>query len=127
MDIYQRIIDLYKQYGTIRDVEREIGSEASKIRIQRVLITEGLWSSGTSRAVGKLHAEGKTSQQIADELFMSVKNVQSYLPYTRGLYGEKNTAYSKASRNYRRRNQNAAERMNRKIQEKNHDRGTEES
>jgi hypothetical protein len=30
MDIYQKIIDLYKQYGTIRDVEREIGSEASK-------------------------------------------------------------------------------------------------
>ena len=43
------------------------------IKVRRVLITEGLWSSRTSIAVGELHRQGKTTAEIAEQLHMSEK------------------------------------------------------
>lgn len=121
MDTYHQIIDLYLQYRSVNAVKNIVGDAASKIRIQRVLITEGLWSSKTSEAVGELYVQGKSSQEIADLLYMSVKNVQSYLPYTRGFYGEKESEFSMASKHYRQRNSLAQQRMALKKKEKDYE------
>ena len=106
--VYYQIVELYKEHSSINKVVELIGGSASKIKVQRVLITEGLWSSKTSREIGDLFRKGKTPQEIADELKISVKNVQSYLPYTKGAYFENETSDSRASREYKQRNRHAA-------------------
>ena len=106
--VYSQIVELYKEHGSINKVVELVGGSASKIKVQRVLITEGLWSSKTSREIGELFEKGKSPQEIADDLKISVKSVQSYLPYTKGAYFENETSDSKASREYKQRNRHAA-------------------
>lgn len=84
-DVYDQVISEYRKTGSVRRTARNVGT--TLVRAQRILITEGLWSSETSRHVGKLYAEGKSVEQIAAELFVSPKTVQAYLPYTRNLQG----------------------------------------
>ena len=63
----------------------------------------------TSRAIAKLLEEGKKVSEIAEELDMTDKNVQAYMPYSRGEYGKPdktNAAINIA--NYRKRNSNIA-------------------
>ena len=59
----------------------------STVKVRKILITEGLWESDTSIKVGTLLAQGLTTEEIAEILLMSVKNVQAYMPYERGIYG----------------------------------------
>ena len=84
-DLYQAIISEYEKTNSIKETANNLGSNIIKVR--RVLITEGLWSSKQSRAVGELYEKGYSTAEIAKELFISEKNVQSYLPYTKGAYG----------------------------------------
>lgn len=84
-DLYQAILADYENTQSIKQTAENLRTNTIKVR--RVLITEGLWSSKTSIAVGELHAKGYSTAEIAKELFISEKNVQSYLPYTKGAYG----------------------------------------
>ena len=84
-DLYQAILADYEKTQSIKQTAANLNTNTIKVR--RVLITEGLWSSKTSIAVGELHAKGYSTSEIAKELFISEKNVQSYLPYTKGAYG----------------------------------------
>ncbi len=57
------------------------------------------------------YALGKTVPQIAEELFVSEKTVQAYLPYTRtdkGYGGDDRSADAVKSDDYRKRKQRAA-------------------
>ncbi len=81
-ELYQNIIETYLQTGSVKDTANFLGTYPIKVR--RVLITEGLWSSRTSEEIGALWEQGLTVLDIAKELCLSEKNVQSYLPYTRG-------------------------------------------
>ena len=82
-DIYNQIIKEYQFTGSIIDIAEKLGISCTKVR--RVLITEGLWSSRTSEEIGKLAKEGYSSGQISARLHITIKNVQAYLPYTRGM------------------------------------------
>ena len=84
-ELYQQIIDSYKETGSVKKTAEELGTYPIKVR--RVLITEGLWHSKTSNQVAELFALGKSVGEIAEELVISEKNVQSYMPYSRGQYG----------------------------------------
>ncbi len=105
-DLYQQIVEEYKATGSVRQVVENLNTNTIKVR--RVLITEGLWESTSSRNVGKLYYEGKTTGEIARELCMSEKNVQSYLPYSRGAYGGKKSNDAERSEEYRKRMKSAA-------------------
>ena len=50
----------------------------STVKVRKILITEGLWESDTSIKIGNLLAQGLTTEEIAEKLYMSVKNVQAY-------------------------------------------------
>ena len=59
----------------------------STVKVRKILITEGLWESDISLKIGDLLKRGMTTEEIASSLYLSVKNVQAYIPYERGVYG----------------------------------------
>lgn len=87
-ELYQNIIKVYLQNGSVKETADYL--KTYPIKVRRVLITEGLWSSRTSKAIGVLWNQGMTVSEIAEKLCLSEKNIQSYLPYTRGQYGGEN-------------------------------------
>lgn len=107
-EVYQKVIDDFAITGSVKQTARNVGT--TLVRAQRILITEGLWSSKTSESVGKLYAENKTVPEIAKELFISEKTVQAYLPYVRtekGYGGEHRSEEAIRSEDYRKRQQKA--------------------
>lgn len=90
-DLYNRIIKEYMKCGSVK--QTAINAGTTLVRAQRVLITEGLWRSDTSDAVCELYEQGKTTQEIADALYISVKTVQAYLPYSKGFYSSSMKSY----------------------------------
>ncbi len=106
-ELYQKIIEDYKITGSVKQTAENLGT--TLVRTQRVLITEGLWSSPTSVKVWELHKKGMTVKEIAAEMFVSEKTVQAYIPYTRGYYSETVKSYDAIrSGEYRGRKQSAA-------------------
>ena len=97
------IIKSYEQTNSITKTCEETGE--NKIRVRRVLITEGKWESRRSREVGELYENGENPEEIAEKLSLSIKTVQSLLPYKRGKRYEKTpeTKDSARSYNYRKR------------------------
>lgn len=87
-ELYQQIIDKYHETRSVKKTAEALGTYPIKVR--RVLITEGLWHSKTSDRIMELSDQGMTVAQIAEKLVISEKNVQSYMPYTRGQYGGSN-------------------------------------
>ncbi|MBR0092471.1 MAG: hypothetical protein IJP92_12310 [Lachnospiraceae bacterium] len=108
-ELYDRIIEDFNYTLSITDTAHRL--KVSEERVRRTLITEGLWSSRTSEAIGRLYRQGKSVPEIAEALTMSVKNVQSYVPYSRGQYGGERTDTAKRSDAYRKRMRSAAEKM----------------
>ena len=109
-DIYQQVIADFKITGSVKKTAQNVGT--TLVRAQRILITEGLWSSPTSEKVVALYSRGKTVQEIAEELFVSEKTVQAYLPYIRtegGYGGDDRSLDARKSGDYRKRMQIAAE------------------
>ena len=102
-NLYQKVIADYRITNSVKKTAQNVGT--SLVRAQRILITEGLWSSHTSEQVGELSRKGMTTSEIAKQLVISEKTVQAYLPYTRTEtgYGESRSYNSKKSEDYRRR------------------------
>ena len=98
-DLYEQIIKEYKKTGSVLKVVKNLHTNTIKVR--RILITEGLWASKTGRNVGVLFREGMSVNEIAKELGISEKNVQSYVPYTRGAYGGEKSNDAVRSKRYR--------------------------
>ena len=81
----EETIRQYLANHSILETARATG--ISTVKVRKILITEGLWESDTSIKIGNLLAQGLTTGEIAETLHMSVKNVQAYMPYERGIYG----------------------------------------
>ena len=111
--IYEQIVRAYEVNGSVQTTARELG--VSRMTVQRVLITEGIWESERSREIVRLAVEGKTATEIADELYLSLKCVQNYMPYTRGMNQERVTANSKIAIQKRERMRIALEAQRHKI------------
>ena len=115
-DIYTQINELFdemKREGSrpsITQIAKKLG--VSEERVRRTLITEGKWKSKTSAEVMQLFQKQYTVSQIAEALCISEKNVQSYLPYSRGMYGGEQTIEAERCGQYRARMKSAEEKMN---------------
>ena len=107
--LYEAIVDAYKQTQSVIKTMEVTG--ASKLMVQKVLLTEGLWESRRSREIKQLMDAGYTSKEIADHLHISVNGVQAYLPYSRSLYGSTETGDSIRSRKKRESMKAAAKRQ----------------
>lgn len=105
-ELFEKVVSAYNRLDSIKEVTAELG--ISTVKVRRILITLGLWTSSTSRKIGALYDQGLPVKDIADRLYMSEKNVQAYIPYSKGAYG-KETYDAVMSREYRERQINAAE------------------
>lgn len=113
--LYQQIIEEYEKDQSIASIAKKL--HTTQVRVQRVLITEGLWTSRRTKQVAELRDLGLTVPEIADELGIDEKTVQTYLPYSRGQYGTNTTDDSARSREYRDRMKTAAENMHTSSEE----------
>ena len=102
-ELYDSIVRVYRETRSVLETARRLNTYPIKVR--RVLLTEGLWASKRSRSIAALMAEGKKISEIAEKLDMNEKNVQAYLPYTKGEYGKiKKSKAAINAENYRKRN-----------------------
>lgn len=106
--LFYKAAELYEAGYSVKEIALML--HISEVKSRRILITLGLWSSPSSELIGRLYRQGRSVSDIAGELSMSVKNVQAYIPYSKGTYG-KETYDAVMSRNYRIRQQMAADKM----------------
>ena len=98
--IYETVIRLYQNGIPVKECARQCG--ISSVKAGRILITEGLWQTKRSEEVRLLLEKGKSKEEIAAELYLSIKAVEAYMPYQRGAYLEGDpTGDSIRSRKYR--------------------------
>ena len=60
---------------------------ARRLKISKILITAGAWSSPLSLKIAKMREDGKSIDEIAESLGMTRNAVLSYTPYDRGMQG----------------------------------------
>ncbi len=117
MDIeaLRKVEEVYLETGAVKETADRCG--ISEVKARRILITLGRWSSPASERVRELFMQGCSTDQIAEKLNLTVKAVEAYLPYRKGLYGaDGKSADAIRGELYRSRKNNAAENM-RKMEE----------
>lgn len=60
--------------------------ETTPLKIRKILITTGHYSTELSRKVQRLYEEGYSIQQIMEETGLKKSSVHGYLPYIKGNY-----------------------------------------
>ncbi len=110
-----RVGEVYLDTGSIIETKHAVG--ISEVKVRRILITLGLWSSKSSERIQELLDEGLTKQEIAGELSISIKSVEAYMPYRRGMYGcDERTADSIRSELYRKMKKQLEDNMGKKYE-----------
>lgn len=84
-DLIETVCNSYKPGVSVRALAKEM--ELSPMKVRKILITGGVYSTDTSTEIGELYKDGKTVGEIAAILGCSVASVNSYLPYERIIYG----------------------------------------
>lgn len=107
--LYQSIIISYLETQSV--LKTALALSVSEVKVRRVLLTEGLWSSRTSLQVEYYRKKNMIPAQIADALHTTEKAVQQYMPYERGIYNKiDKTADALHSAQYRERIRSVRER-----------------
>lgn len=71
-------------HSTLLHTANEFG--ISFLKVRKILITAGVFSTKTSREINRLAAEGKSIEEIQELLQLSRTSVNSYLPYSRDAF-----------------------------------------
>lgn len=81
---YDDRIERSKDAPSIRDVANAI--DMTPLRVRKILITAGYYSTELSRKVQVLYEQGYTTQQIMEEAGLMRASIYAYLPYIKGAY-----------------------------------------
>lgn len=81
----ENIVKAYEDIQSMKKVAREFG--ISEAKVKKILVSENAFESETSKHVKELYKTGKTAQEIAKILSVSISCVWMYLPYKKGAYG----------------------------------------
>lgn len=87
---------------TMNEVAREM--DITIVKLKRLLITGGFYSSATSRAVQTMFQDGKSIERICEDLNIRQACAYSNLPYSKGAYNLiEPSLYSEQGVRYRKR------------------------
>lgn len=81
---YDDRIERSEDAPSIRDVANAMNT--TPLRVRKMLVTAGAYSTKLSRRVQSLYEEGCSIQQIMDETGLKRASVHAYLPYVKGNY-----------------------------------------
>ena len=99
---YDDRIERSEDAPSIRDVANAMNT--TPLRVRKMLVTAGVYSTKLSRKVQSLYEEDWTIQQIMDETGLKKSSVHGYLPYIKGNYNlPESTLDAEYSRVYRKR------------------------
>ena len=91
-----------KEAPSISAVARELNT--TTIRVKKMLVTAGFYSTAISRKVQTLHENGADMQEIMRQTGLKEASVYSYLPYSKGVYNLDNpTLCAEQNRRFRKR------------------------
>lgn len=71
----------------ISDIANNYG--VSPLKMRKLLITVGIYSTSTSRLVVKLYSEGKTVKEIQEITGLKKSSINGYLPYQKVIYNQR--------------------------------------
>ena len=108
-NLVQKVVKKYNAGKQIAEIAKTC--HTSKVKVQRILITKGLWTSKRSMQVAELRAQGLSVKEIAECIGKDERTVRTFLPYSRGQYGLEETVDSRNSKEYRERMNMAEEKM----------------
>ena len=123
-DLLKKTVDLFgepfddrkdrsEDAPSIRDVAQAMNTTPLKIR--KILITTGHYSTDLSRKVQSLREQGCSIQQIKKQTGLKRASVHAYLPYSKGSYNlSEPTLYAEHGKAYRKR-KNVCERLRWKL------------
>ena len=75
---------MVKEFADIHDM--------SPGKMRKILITAGVFENDMSRLIAKLHGQGKSIDEIQKLTGLKKSAVNSYLPYTKGIYKQEETS-----------------------------------
>lgn len=83
--LIRSVVDKYHDEGkSLRRTAAAMG--LSEATARKMLVTAREYDSPRKREIDLLRKQGLTMQQIADRIGISVKALDSYVPYKRGTY-----------------------------------------
>ena len=98
--LFTSVIRLHEQGTANKKIAKQLKISEQKVR--KILITAGAWSSPLSVKIQELHKNGKSIDEIAEQIGLTRNSVLSYLPYDRGMknaeYPSKNALKIRACR-----------------------------
>lgn len=110
---YDDRIERSEDAPSIRDVANAMNT--TPLRVRKMLVTAGVYSTKLSRKVQSLYEDGCSIQQIMDETGLKKSSIHGYLPYVKGNYClPESTLDAEYCRVYRKRI-SACERLRQKI------------
>ena len=123
-DLLEKAVDLFgepfddrkersKDAPSIRDVANAM--DTTPLKVRKILITTGHYSTDLSRKVQSLREQGCSIQQIMKQTGLKRASVHAYLPYSKGSYNlSETTLYAEHGKAYRKR-KNVCERLRWKL------------
>ena len=81
---YDDRIERSEDAPSIRDVANAMNT--TPLRVRKMLVTAGVYSTKLSRKVQSLYEDGCSIQQIMDETGLKRASIHAYLPYVKGNY-----------------------------------------
>ena len=87
MKLDEKILNAFNKSGSVKETASETG--CSWNRVVKSLSSNGVVINDTHRMILDMKEAGMTVQNISRQLGLNTKTVQSYLPRTRPMYGEK--------------------------------------
>ena len=83
---YEEVCADYKNTNSIKKTSKNVGLSEEKVK--KILITSGLYTSPKQQEITALAEQGKTIDEIAEQLKMSPKQIRVFLPYTKWKKGK---------------------------------------
>jgi phage-related minor tail protein len=84
-DVIEKIIKYYNDCCSVKATANYFGFSESKIR--KILVNNGTYQSNKYDIIRNFVKASKSVSEIASILGISAKAVQSYLPYSKSIYG----------------------------------------